>query len=75
MNPGKASKFGKAIENFDGRDFDITLITDKPLSNAQTKRIQQAFKDAFGQDLGIRNIVDQRQLDYIPVYGKIDLEL
>lgn len=75
MNPAKASKFGKAIENFDGRDLDITLITDKPLSNAQTKRIQQAFKDAFGQDLGIRNIVDQRQLDYIPVYGKIELEL
>jgi F0F1-type ATP synthase delta subunit len=57
------------------RDLDVTLVTEKVLSNKETKQLQSAFKAKFGHELGIRNIVGKRQLDHIPVYGKIDLSL
>ncbi|HEX3762053.1 MAG TPA: DUF4157 domain-containing protein [Kofleriaceae bacterium] len=75
MNPQKGARFGQLIEDFSGRDLDITLITDKQIGSAAQHRIESAFKAEFGHDLGIRNIVDRRQLDYIPMYGKIDLAL
>lgn len=75
LNPKKAGAFGQAIEDFKSRDLDTTLITDRPMSTSQQNRIKAAFKSEFGHDLGIRNIVDRRQLDHIPMYGKIGLEL
>ena len=75
MNPSKPQRFGQTITEFAGRDFDVTLITDTPMTNSQLARIKKAFKAEVGQELGIRNVSDKRELAHIPVYGKIDLEL
>ncbi len=75
FNPGKKAQFGKRIDDFTKRDFDITLITDKKMTSGQLDKLKAAFKGRFKHDLGIRNVVDKRQLDHLPIYGKIDLDL
>jgi hypothetical protein len=75
FNPKKAT-FGQKIEDFTKRDLDITLITDKPMTADQQKRLWEAFQKRFKtHKLGIRNISDPRQLEHIPIYGKLDLGL
>jgi hypothetical protein len=75
FNPKKKATFGSAGTDFSGKDLDITLITPKELSNGQLRRLEGAFEKAFGFPLGIRNVVDRRELTFIPVYGKIPLAL
>lgn len=74
FNP-KKSTFGEMITDFSKRDFDITLVTNQKLSRSQTKALQDRFFEEFHHLLGIRNVVDTRQLDYLPIYGKIDMRL
>jgi hypothetical protein len=75
FNPTKKGQFGKRIEDFTKRDFDITLVTEKEMTGGQINKLQAAFKSRFKHELGIRNFADKRQLDHIPIYGKIDLDL
>ena len=74
FNP-KKPKFGQISTDFSGKDFDITLITSRKLTNSEVEQLQKLYKAKLGHSLGIRNIVDKKQLDYIPIYGKIDLDL
>ena len=53
----------------------VTLITSKKLTNSMQEELMKLYKARFKHDLGIRNITDKRQLDFIPVWGKIDLNL
>jgi len=75
FNPGKKANFGKLITDFKDRDLDITLITGTKLTNSMQDELRALYKARFKHDLGIRNIVDKRQLDHIPVWGKIDLQI
>lgn len=74
FNPKKPA-FGQRSTDFTNKDFDITLITSRPLSRSEQAQLQALYRAKFGHDLGIRNVVDRRQLSHIPVYGKIDLNL
>jgi hypothetical protein len=74
FNP-KKSTFGEMITDFSKRDFDITLVTNQKISRNQTKVLQDWYFEEFHHRLGIRNVVDTRQLEYIPIYGKIDMRL
>jgi hypothetical protein len=74
FNPKKPA-FGKISTDFATKDFDITLVTSRKLTNAETQQLQELYKAKFKHDLGIRNVFDKRQLDHIPIYGKIDLNL
>ncbi|BAY24704.1 OmpA/MotB domain-containing protein [Calothrix sp. NIES-2100] len=74
FNPKKPA-FGQISSDFSKKDFDITLVTSRKLTNTETRQLQELYKAKFKHDLGIRNVVDKKQLDYIPVYGKIDLNL
>lgn len=76
FNPKKEG-FGKNIEDFSNRDFDITLITPEKLTKEQLYELKTLYKNQFGHDLGIRNLgeADRGQLSYIPIFGKIDLNL
>jgi hypothetical protein len=74
FNPGKKAGFGKKIDDFADRDFDITIVSATTLSNSQREELMRLYKARFKHDLGIRNI-DAAQVPHIPVWGKIDLEL
>ena len=74
FNPKKPA-FGKAATDFSGKDFDITLITPRDLSNSEVEELMKLYKDRFKHKLGVRIVFDKRQLAHIPVYGKIDLNL
>ena len=70
----KKPAFGQISSDF-SKDFDITLVTPRKLTNAETDQLKKLYKAKFGHDLGICDVHDKAQLDYIPVYGKIDLNL
>jgi len=74
FNPKKPA-FGQISTGFSERDFDITLVTSRKLTTSETKKLKELYKTKFKHNLGIRNVVDKRQLTHIPVYGKIDLNL
>jgi hypothetical protein len=74
FNPKKTS-FGTVSGDLAGKDFDITLITSRAMTRSETEALQRAFQAKFGFPLGIRNVVDKRQLDFLPIYGKLDLTL
>jgi hypothetical protein len=74
FNPKKTS-FGSVSGDLAGKDFDITLITSRAMTRSETEALQRAFQAKFGFPLGIRNVVDKRQLDFLPIYGKLDLTL
>ena len=74
FNPKKTS-FGSVSGELATKDFDITLITKRPLTNSEVESLKKLFEAKFGFPLGVRAVSDIRQLAYIPVYGKIDLTL
>jgi hypothetical protein len=75
FNPSKKASFGKTITDFTDRDFDLTLVTTKKLTNSMQDELMSLYKSRFKHDLGIRNITDKRELDFLPIWGKIDLNL
>ncbi|MCW6005128.1 hypothetical protein K1W54_11125 [Micromonospora sp. CPCC 205371] len=75
MNPKKAATFGKPGTDFGGKDLDITLITPRAMTRSEIRKLEELYSKEFKHPLGIRNVFDRRELDHIPVYGKIDLDL
>lgn len=75
FNPKKKAEFGKRKTDFTGSDLDITVVTDKQIGTNQLKKFKEAYKAQFGKELGVRAIPEDqiKQLDYIPIYGKIDM--
>ena len=74
FNP-KRPAFGEKSTDFSKKYFDITLVTSRKITPTETKELKNLYKVKFKHKLGIRNIVDKRQLPNTPVYGKIDLNL
>jgi len=74
FNPKKTA-FGQISTDFSKKDFDITLVTPIPLTKSEIKKLKELYKAKFKHELGIRNVSDKKQLEHIPVYGKIDLDL
>jgi hypothetical protein len=72
-NPKKTARFGLPIDDFSKTDLDLTLITSRKLSKQQIVDLSTEFNNAFGIKLDIRNISDVQQLNYVPIFGKIDL--
>ena len=62
--------------DFAGFDLDITVITDSNMSKSQKKAMEAAYKSEFKRKLGVRHITESqiKQLDHIPIYGKIDMD-
>jgi hypothetical protein len=70
-NPAKTTTFGHAYTNFDGADLDVTLVTGRRMTRQEVFDMSSAFRKQFGVKLGVRNVVDPRQLQHIPNYGQI----
>ncbi|MBU2713081.1 DUF637 domain-containing protein [Zooshikella harenae] len=72
-NPKKTSSFGHLVTDFTKRDLDITLVIPNKMSKQQLFDLSDSFSKKFNIKLGMRTVTDHRELEYLPVFGKIEL--